>query len=451
MKIVIVGGGPAGMLAAIAASKENSNRDIHSKNEVFLIEKNEKLGKKLFITGKGRCNVTNFCDNEEFFRSVITNSRFLFSAFNEFSNKDLYNLLKDNGCPLKVERGNRVFPVSDKSYDITDTLRRILVKQGVKIELNKNLFKINIKNDSEKIVNDKNKVFKIESILIEDLKTKNKEKIDIDKLVIATGGLSYSSTGSTGDGYKFAKSLDINVIKQSPSLVPLIVEESEECRKMNRLLLKNIGIKVFEKENKKKIYEDFGEMEFINDYISGPIILSTSCYIEDEKKYILKLDLKPALDEKKLNDRIIRDIENNKNGNLIELIRGLLPKIMVNIFIDRLFKNIDIDYDKIDRKEEVCLNYKNSEITKELRTKIIKLLKDFEYTIIGKRGFEEAIITRGGVDVKEINPKTMECKKIKGIYFAGEVLDIDCMTGGFNIQVAATTGYVAGLYATNGC
>lgn len=395
-KIVIIGGGPAGMLAAIAASKNITSPES---GEVILIEKNEKLGKKLFITGKGRCNVTNNCEKDEFFKNIVNNNKFLYSAFSKFSNADLIKLLNDNGCDTKVERGNRVFPVSDKSYDVTDAFKRILKSQGVKILLNTEVLDIS------------------RGLVV----TTDKSKIEATKVIVATGGLSYKSTGSTGDGYNFAKKLGINVKDTRPSLVPLKVRESDECKKLKGLNLKNITVKYI--DNGKTVYSDFGELLYEDGYLDGPTIISASSYLDD-KEYILSIDLKPALDEKKLDARLIREIDENKFTDARDLLKKLLPLDMVDIFICRL---------------------ENRSLDRESRKKIVSLLKDFRYTINGRLGYDEAIITQGGIDPKEIDPKTMESKKIKGLFFAGEVLDIDGLTGGFNIQIAATTGYTAGL------
>ena len=416
MKVAIIGGGAAGMLAAISASK-------NLKNEVILIEKNEKLGKKLFISGKGRCNATNDCDKTEFFNNIVRNPKFLYSSFSIFSNQDFKKLITENGCKLKVERGKRVFPVSDKSSDVISALKNAIKKKNVTIKLDTIVKKISKKDD----------LFILET---------NNGKITSDRVIVATGGLSYPSTGSTGDGYKFAKNFDIDVKPQSPSLVPFNVKEINECKEMQGLALKNVSIKVCSENDVKKIlYEDFGEMLFTHFGLSGPVVLSASCYVEFEGKdrYVISIDLKPALDEKTLDARLMREFETNKNKNLKSIIVNLLPSSMVDVFIDRLCRKMS---------NFAMAEIKASEVTKEIRKEIVSLLKDFRFTLISKRDFDEAIITRGGVDVKEIDPKTMESKKIKGLYFAGEVLDIDAMTGGFNIQIAATTGYVAGINAS---
>ena len=443
MKIVVIGGGPAGMLAAIAAAKPNTNNSekVNKPSQVILLEKNEKLGKKLFISGKGRCNLTNDCDRDEFFKNIVTNPKFFYSAYSEFSNESLKKLVEDNGCQLKVERGNRVFPVSDKSYDVIDAFKKALKVAGVKVKLNTEVKSIQLSRRGEHC--EPNESCRGEHCEPESfaIMTNNNEKIIADKVIIATGGLSYPSTGSTGDGYKFAKEFSINVIEQSPSLVPFNIKEVDECKKMQGLTLKNIAIKIFDNESiKKPLYEDFGELLFTHFGVSGPVILSGSCYIKETKNKVLSIDLKPALSEEQLDARLIREIDENKNKKLKSLIESLLPSSMVEVFLDRLSEFVNKEKAKAIDIEEI----KNTELDKETRKLIIKLLKDFRYIIKSKRGFEEAIVTSGGIDVKELNPKNMESKKVKGLYFAGEVIDIDAMTGGFNIQIACSTGYAAG-------
>ena len=443
MKIVVIGGGPAGMLAAIAATKSNTNNleKVNEPSQVILLEKNEKLGKKLFISGKGRCNLTNDCDRDEFFKNIVTNPKFFYSAYSEFSNEDLKKLIEDNGCKLKVERGNRVFPVSDKSYDVIDALKKALKAAGVKVKLNTEVKSIQLSRMGELREPDESRRGEHCEPVSFTIMTNNNEKIIADKVIIATGGLSYPSTGSTGDGYKFAKEFSINVIEQSPSLVPFNIKEVDECKKMQGLTLKNVAIKIFDNDNEKKpLYEDFGELLFTHFGVSGPVILSGSCYIKEAKNKVLSIDLKPALSEEQLDARLIREIDENKNKKLKSLIESLLPSSMVEVFLDRLNVLVSEENSKAINIEEI----KNTELDKETRKLIIKLLKDFRYTITSKRGFEEAIVTSGGIDVKELNPKTMESKKVKGLYFAGEVIDIDAMTGGFNIQIACSTGFAAG-------
>ena len=432
------------MLAAIGASKTALLSDKSNNNlpNILIIEKNEKLGKKMFITGKGRCNLTNNCIKEDFFKNIVRNSKFIYSSYTDFSNTDFINLVEENGCPLKVERGNRVFPTSDKSYDAIDALKKQLKKNKVKVKLNTEV--VDIKNINESNNNlDNNGIFEIT--------TNNKEKIIADKVIIATGGLSYKSTGSTGDGYRFAKKMNINVINQSPSLVPFNVLEVDDCKSMQGLTLKNVSIDIKNQAN-KSIYKDFGEMLFTHFGVSGPIIISASSYVDmkfdednitnsyNDSNLKLSIDLKPALNEKQLEDRLLRELDINKTKLFKNILSSILPSSMIDVFLNRL----SLIFNNYDLNKIIC-----SEINKEIRKKIIFLLKSFDFTLTSKRGFSEAIITRGGIDVKEINPKTMESKKIKGLYFAGEVIDIDALTGGFNIQLAATTGYVAGERVIN--
>ena len=423
MKIIIIGGGAAGMFAAIAASKNENN-------EILILEKNEKLGKKLFITGKGRCNVTNDCDKETFFKNIVSNPKFLYSSFNNFNNYDLMSLIEENGCKLKIERGNRVFPVSDKSSDIIKALKKAITKKNIKIIYNAEVTKI-IKNDA---TNDLNTSFIV-------LTHKN-EKFNCDKVVVATGGLSYSSTGSTGDGYRFARQFNINTTKTMPSLVPFNIREVDECLDLQGLTLKNVSIKVLDRDNDKKVlYKDFGEMLFTHFGVSGPIILSASAYIKDVKDSILSIDLKPALTFEELDKRLQREIEVNNKKKIKSLLLKLLPSSFVNVFLKRLDDAIKKDNKNLNVNIE---DLNCNEINKEIRYAIINLLKDFRFVVLSKRGFDEAVVTKGGIDVKEVDPKTMESKSIKGLYFVGEVLDIDALTGGFNITIAATTGFTAG-------
>ena len=423
MKIIIIGGGAAGMFAAIAASKNENN-------EILILEKNEKLGKKLFITGKGRCNVTNACDKETFFKNIVSNPKFLYSSFNNFNNYDLMSLIEENGCKLKIERGNRVFPVSDKSSDIIKALKKAITKKNIKIIYNAEVTKI-IKND---VTNDLNNLFRVS--------TKKNERFNCDKVVVATGGLSYSSTGSTGDGYKFARQFNINTTKTMPSLVPFNIREVDECLDLQGLTLKNVSIKVLDRDNDKKVlYKDFGEMLFTHFGVSGPIILSASAYIKDVKDSILSIDLKPALTFEELDKRLQREIEVNNKKKIKSLLLKLLPSSFVNVFLKRLDDAIKKDNKNLNVNIE---DLNCNEINKEIRYAIINLLKDFRFVVLSKRGFDEAVVTKGGIDVKEVDPKTMESKSIKGLYFVGEVLDIDALTGGFNITIAATTGFTAG-------
>ena len=413
MKTIVIGGGPAGMLAGISAA-ENGNK-------VIILEKMEKTGKKLLITGKGRCNITNNGDLDEFMKNIPENSKFLFSSFNQYSNKDIINLLNSEGVSTKVERGGRVFPVSDKSIDVLEALKRKLKKLDVEIKTNFEVTKILTENGIAK-----------------GIEGKNKEQLFADKVILATGGMSYPVTGSTGDGYKMAKELGHTVTEIKPSLVPLIStgKSKELCQEMQGLSLKNIAIKI--KCEDKEIYNDFGEMLFTHFGVSGPVILSASAVLVryknitklmQENKVKLVIDLKPALDNQKLDHRILRDFEELKNKEFKNSLEKLLPRKMINTFI----KLTEIDPEK-----------RVNVITKEERKTIVNTLKNFEITLNGFGSIDEAIITKGGTGLKEINPKTMESKIIKGLYFAGEIMDLDAFTGGFNLQIAWSTGYSAG-------
>ena len=404
MKVIVIGGGPAGMLAAISASMQG--------NDVTILEKMNSLGKKLCITGKGRCNITSSLPIEEFIKNTPGNGKFLYSAFQNFNNQDIINLLKEEGLKTKEERGNRVFPVTDRASDVLDALIKKLKKQGVKIITN---------CKADEILTEKNRVIGV--------KAQNKI-YEADKIILATGGKSYPTTGSTGDGYKFAKKLGHTIIEPKPSLVALETRDQslEICQKLQGLTLKNVGIK-FVKDN-KAIYEDFGEMLFTHFGVSGPTILSGSAHLVRTNIENVKLiiDLKPALSEEKLEERILRDFESEKNKDFKNSLDQLLPKKLIPVVVEMM--NID---------------KKVNEVTKVERKKLIEILKKFMIEISGFRPVEEAIITAGGISVKEINPKTMESKLVKGLYFAGEIIDVDSYTGGFNLQIAYSTGYVAGL------
>lgn len=405
--ICIIGAGAAGLMAAVSAS-ENAH--------VTIIEKNEKAGKKIYITGKGRCNVTNNADRDAFFENIVTNPCFLYSAFSSFDNNSLYDFLEQNDCPLKIERGGRVFPVSDHASDVTAAFLRYLRKNNVDIMYN---------NTVSKIIVDNNQVNGIE--------LSNGKKMTFDSVIIATGGMSYPTTGSTGDGYKFAKDNNINVTALKPSLTGLNCLD-EICKTLMGLTLKNVGVDL--KINDKCVYSDFGELLFTHFGVSGPTILSTSSYFNKNKgdKAELIIDLKPALSPEELDKRIIKDFEINNKKNFINSLDDLLPKKLIPVIIERT---------GINPYKKTC------EISKNERSKLVDQLKSFTLTPTSLRGFEEAIITKGGVDVKEINPKTMESKKIKDLYFAGEVLDVDALTGGFNLQIAFSTGYLAGRSCSN--
>lgn len=406
-KVIVIGGGAAGMLAAITAARNGK--------KVVIYEKNEKLGKKLYITGKGRCNVTNACDMDELFDHMVTNHRFLYSSFYGFNNYDMMDLLEELGCPVKIERGNRVFPESDKSNDVLMALSRELKRLQVEIRF--------FSPVREVLVSDGY----FEGILLSDGK-----KVIGDSVIIATGGLSYPSTGSTGDGYRFAQECGHSVTKLSPSLVPFTIKEGF-CKELMGLSLRNIHFEVTSRG--KTIYSDFGELLFTHFGISGPTVISASAYIQNHlKNKDLKavIDLKPALTAEQLDVRLLRDFEKYRSKQFKNALVDLLPHKLISVIIERT----GIHPDK-----------KVTEIRKEERTRLIDELKGFTLTIIGIRDYKEAIITKGGINIKEINPSTMESKQIKGMYFAGEVLDLDAVTGGFNLQIAWSTGYAAGLHA----
>lgn len=406
-KVWVVGGGAAGMLAAIAAAGNG--------HKVILLEKNEKLGKKLFITGKGRCNLTNACSREEFFEQVVSNPKFLYGAFHTFSNYDTMDFFERLGLRIKTERGNRVFPESDKSYDVIDVLRRELEHRNVTVRYHSEVTGILTKDGS-----------------FYGLKLKNsREDLTGDAVIIATGGLSYPTTGSTGDGYRFAREMGHTVTDLYPSLVPLYIKESF-VKDLMGLSLKNIEIVITSGE--KQIYRDFGEMLFTHFGVSGPVILSASSYIvpylKQKDPLNLSIDLKPALTTEQLDARILRDFEEFKNKQFKNSLDHLLPNKLIDVII-RL--------SLIDSEKQV------NSITKEERARLVNLLKNFTLHIAKLGEYHEAVITKGGISVKEINPATMESKLVKNIYFAGEVLDLDALTGGFNLQIAWSTAYLAGL------
>lgn len=408
------------MMAAIASAEIG--------NDVIILEKMNSLGRKLLITGKGRCNITSSIDISDFINNITGNGKFLYSAFRNFNNIDIINLLKEQGVEVKYERGNRVFPISDKSQDVLNALIKKLNKLNVKIKTNCKVVEISV-NKEENIVN---------GVHIFNKVTNKNEFIKADKVIIATGGKSYSNTGSTGDGYILAENLGHTITKIKPSLVPLEVYEITVCKNLQGLSLRNVSIKLIDIERNKTIYEDFGEMIFTHFGVSGPTILSSSAHLLryknleellNNKKIKLKIDLKSALSEEKLDLRIRRDFDEIKNKKLINSLDKLLPKKI----IPEIIKNSNIDPNK-----------RNNEIKKEERLKLIKSIKNFELTISSFRPIENAIITSGGVNVKEINSSTMESKIVKGVYFAGEVIDVDAYTGGFNLQIAYSTGFTAG-------
>lgn len=404
-EVIVIGGGPAGMFAALFAARNG--------HKVTLIEKNEKLGKKLYITGKGRCNITNAGDMEDLFDHVVSNPKFLYSAFYSFDNQMVISFFEEHGLSTKVERGNRVFPVSDHSSDVIAALQRALLSQKVEILL----------------------YTKVERLLVEEECIKgvvlsNKKELYADAVIVATGGLSYPTTGSTGDGYRFAEESGHRIKNTTPSLVPFEVKENW-CRDLQGLSLKNIRIAI--KKEKKTVYDDFGEMLFTHFGVSGPVILSASAAIrpeEIEKGLSLFIDLKPALDEDTLDKRVLKDFEEAKNKQFKNAVSHLFPAKLIPVMIELS----GIDPDK-----------KVNEISKEERKAFVHLIKNLELTITGTRGFKEAIITKGGVSVKDVNPSTMESKLIRGLHFCGEVLDLDAYTGGYNLQIAWSTGYLAGI------
>lgn len=417
MKVVVIGGGPAGMMAAITASKKG--------NQVILIEKMKSLGRKLLITGKGRCNITSSLPIEDFIKNTPGNGKFLFSCYQSFTNEDIIKFLKEEGLEVKEERGNRIFPVTDHSQDVLNCFIKKLKKNNVEIHYDEKVEEIlYTEKEGEKIVTG--------------IKT-NKEKIDADKVILATGGKSYPLTGSTGDGYRIAEKLGHTIKPVKPSLVPLEIYEKDICKELQGLSLRNVSIKLIDSEKNKHIYEDFGEMIFTHFGVSGPTILSSSAHLvryknidEKYKNRLIKLviDFKPALSEQKLEARILRDFDELKNKQYKNSLDKLLPQKLIPVIIKE---------SKIEPTKKV------NEITKEERRNLVHLLKNFTLEIKSLRPIEEAIITSGGINIKEINPKTMESKIVKNLYFAGEIIDVDSYTGGFNLQIAYSTGYVAGL------
>lgn len=407
--VIVVGGGAAGMFAAIAAAKNG--------HQVTLYEKNEKLGKKIFITGKGRCNITNAADMEELFDAVVTNSKFLYSSFYGYTNQNVIDFFEDAGVPVKIERGNRVFPISDHSSDVIRALEREMKKVGVKVCLNTEVKSV----EAEK--------GKFNKVVLKDTTTQT-----ADACIVATGGLSYRSTGSTGDGFRFAENVGHKVTQCFPSLVPMETKEPWICE-LQGLSLRNVEAKIL--DGKKELYKDFGEMLFTHFGVSGPLIISASSYVGkkfmdkngQKNELTLEIDLKPALTEEQLDQRVLRDFEENHNRQFKNAITKLFPTKLIPVMLE---------LGGIDPEKKV------NSIEKEERKQFVHLIKHFRMTLTGLRDYPEAIITKGGVNVKEIDPGTMESKLVKGLYFAGEVLDLDALTGGFNLQIAWSTGYAAG-------
>lgn len=407
--VIVVGGGAAGMMAAVFAARNGQN--------VQLLEKNEKLGKKLFITGKGRCNITNAADIEDLFTAVTSNPKFLYSGFYSFTNQQVIDFFEELGVKTKIERGERVFPVSDHSSDVIAAFSRELKSLGVSVSLHTEVRELLCEQD------------KVCGVLLT-----NGKKMKADSVIVATGGISYPSTGSTGDGYRFAKETGHRVTELLPSLVPMEVRQWY-AKELQGLSLRNIEIRIT--DGKKKFYEEFGEMLFTHYGVTGPVILSASSVVGKtlrKKELTLHIDLKPALSEEQLDKRILREFDANHNKQYKNSIDSLFPAKL---------KPVMIELSEIEPEKKV------NEITKEERQRLVHLIKDFTMTLTGLRSYNEAIITKGGVSVKEIDPGTMESKKMKGLYFAGEVLDLDAVTGGYNLQIAWSTGYLAGINA--GC
>ena len=436
-EIIIIGGGAAGMMAAVAAAGAGQN--------VVLIEKNEKLGKKLFITGKGRCNVTNACEVQDFFQHVMEHAKFLYSAVYGFDNHAVMAFFEQAGCPLKVERGQRVFPKSDHSSDIIRALEQTLRKSGVKVLLNtevKRIMNTPIEENTEADRKKKQKYcLKVSQIELYDKKTGKQSVMRADQLIVATGGCSYVLTGSTGDGYRFAKACGHRVVPTMPALVPFAVKEAW-CHQLQGLSLKNVQASVT--VGGKQIYSDFGELLFTHYGVSGPLILSASSYYVHKacadgccnQEAKLSIDLKPALTKEQLDKRILREFDENKNKQFKNVINSLFPAKLIPLM--PVLSNVDPDK-------------RVNEITKEERERFVQTIKHLELTITGLRDYNEAVITKGGVATNEVSPSTMESKLVRGLYFAGEVLDLDALTGGFNLQIAWSTGYLAGTSAAAAC
>ena len=415
--VIVIGGGAAGMLAAFSAAE--------SGNRVTLLEKNEKLGKKIYITGKGRCNLTNACDFDAFLSHVTENPRFLYSALRGFSNWDICSLLESHGCPVKTERGDRVFPASDHASDVTKALERALREVGVAIRLGCEVTEIRKEPEGS-----------FQLWCRASGGTGRKEQAyQADAVIVCTGGLSYPTTGSTGDGYRFAEAFGLSCKTPCPSLVPLTVAEGD-YQELQGLSLKNVAVSVTPlRAPEQVLYEEQGEMLFAHFGLSGPLILKASAILARElaegERFVLSIDLKPALSPEKLDERILRDFSEAKNMNIGNALGKLLPSALRPVIL---------------RRAGIGPDRKVHDITKAERHRLAKTIKAFAFTITGTRGFGEAVITKGGVEVSQINPKTMEAKAVPGLFFAGEVLDIDAFTGGFNLQLAWSTGYAAGRY-----
>lgn len=404
-KIIVIGGGPAGMMAAYAASCQG--------HAVTVLEQNEKLGKKLFITGKGRCNITNAGDMDNLFANVMSNRKFLYSAFYTFDNEQVLSFFENQGLRTKVERGNRVFPLSDHSSDVIAALNRALKSQNVDIRLHTKVQSLLIRDEAAC------------GVVLSDGKT-----VEADDVIVATGGISYPSTGSTGDGYRMAEESGHALVECTPSLVPFETKE-DWVKDLQGLSLRNVTVSIY--HGKKKLFEDFGEMLFTHFGVSGPLVLSASGMIKPvqfKQELCMYIDLKPALDAEQLDKRILREFDAAMNKQFKNVIGSLMPAKMIPVVI----RLSGIDPDK-----------KVNEVSREERQHLVQLLKRLPLTINGLRGWNEAIITKGGVSVKDINPSTMESKKVSHLFFCGEVLDLDALTGGYNLQIAWSTGYLAGI------
>lgn len=415
-KVIVIGGGPAGMMAAIRAAQ--------NENQVLLLEKNEKLGKKLYITGKGRCNLTNACETEDLFKNVLRNRKFLYSAFYQFSNQQVMEFFETHGLSIKIERGERVFPSSDHSSDVIQTLESVMRQLKVEVKLHAQVADLLTEEIPGNTMDSGRIQKKITGVKFTDGTICNAKAV-----ILATGGCSYSSTGSTGDGYRFAKSQGHTIIEPMPALVPFEVAQSW-VKDLQGLSLRNVKICI--RKEKKILYEEFGEMLFTHYGVSGPLLLSASSVVSDYAKMMpleLEIDLKPALTEEQLDKRVLRDFQENQNRQFKNAIQKLFPAKLIPIMI---------------ALSEISPEKTIHEITKAERQKFVKLIKKVPLTLSGFRGFSEAIVTKGGVKVQEVNPSTMESKLVSGLYFAGELLDLDALTGGFNLQIAWSTGYLAG-------
>jgi len=407
--IIVVGGGAAGMMAAWAAAGNGSR--------VLLLEKNEKLGKKIYITGKGRCNVTNAAGAESFFENVTSNAKFLYSAFYAFDNQQLMRFMEEHGCRLKVERGQRVFPVSDHASDVTAACRRALEQRNVEIRLNTPVKGLWLENGTEGVP---------EEQVLRGVVLKDGSRLAAGAVIVATGGLSYPTTGSTGDGYRWARASGHQIRECAPSLVPFEVEEAW-VGKLQGLALKNVEVTLA--CGRKQVFCGFGEMLFTHFGVSGPLILTASSFYRPGQEAVLRIDLKPALTREQLDKRLLRDFEENRNRRFCNALSGLFPARLVPVMV---------------AVSGLAPDKKVNEITREERLRFAERTKGLTLTVKGLRGYDEAVITKGGVSVKDINPSTMESKRVRNLYFAGEVLDVDALTGGFNLQIAWSTGYLAG-------